>query len=441
MAPPKRQITLKDVQACLSANSTLPYSRLLRELVTTNANSPLKCTPKTAGRFGSVMVTLTKQSPFRYTLKTVSTPARVRDVLLNELETHKEKDPSARFCCPHINDSTDAMSDEDTAKHLINQLPHPTFTAPHCIPDLPCPYLDGISSFPEDDTCSFPAIQTMLSTSVLPAGTPIPLQHQNESTAYCTLLVGSIVWMVWPPTRENLTALQTAYDSCSANPSSAGSILDETAKRLIGGVTFVHNVGEVMRLPPFCIILGQAMKMSAVCKYSVVDASRIVPTLKMLPFIRSWWLMDGAGIERRTKFGSALLDVVEEILNGAFETFKAEEYSVLGAEQRKGVLTDLLEAWDDIIHGFMGILTAERANELKEMMKELLEMVGGVAVTCAICRTSTGMGASLSDHFDNEHWPRSGAGIVEQTLPVDDDNDAVGQFPAGPATLPPSHQG
>jgi hypothetical protein len=88
-----------------------------------------------------------------------------------------------------------------------------------------------------------------MTSCVLPHGMLIPLQHHNETTSFSTLLVGEIIWIIWPPTDHNLKTLQDAYETYAATPHNRHF---NVAEKLLGGRACVQAAREMLKLPPYC---------------------------------------------------------------------------------------------------------------------------------------------------------------------------------------------
>jgi hypothetical protein len=288
----------------------------------------------------------------------------------------------------------------------------------------------GILSFPSD------ALEEMISKSweapeqllratittctVLPRKSHLPLHHSNEGTTITTLLFGFIVWIFWPPTDHNLTILQTMYENIASDHDEAEQ---DTTNNLEGGLIFVQNEREGLRLPPCSIMMGLTTRTSVLATYSEVTAENFIAMLQKLPLLRAWFQTELDGVRKRTEFNAAVLIYLDLLLNGDEED---EERDVLKLSHIVGgPLHTLLTVWDAIKDDMASMMGPADAEAMAKTWETFL--VTAVGRECKICHKKLRNKQKLMRmHFIDKHWPESKGTIrIDSTEGVDDILDGV----------------
>ncbi|KAF2866030.1 hypothetical protein BDV95DRAFT_649511 [Massariosphaeria phaeospora] len=400
--------TLTAVRTALHASPS-PHASSLNSLIDFAQISPLKTnTQAVIARFGPEKIDFPQKgrglSPFDPA--TLPSITELRDILLQDLEqtaqdgtSQPEYFPPPSSCGESDDDDDDDagnISEHDAAADLINHVTDADYETSGVIPHLPSSTLDALCNAGKENWDDV-LFETPTTVSVLSANTPLTLQHHNESTSFSTLLTGTVVYVVWPPTPHNFTVLQDAYDAF------ATSSFDDTAldvsHRLEGGVTFVQSARETLRLPPFCLLRGLATTTAVLATYSIVTADTFVSMLHALPLLTSFWATETHGAAQKTAFGAALLDCLERILACEFE----DEAKVRHPVAPRGPLSALLRAWDGVRHDVFGVLDAETTARMKRAwMAFLVRVVGRNCVLCGrkfMCKRN-----ETRAHFEKTHW-------------------------------------
>lgn len=121
---------------------------------------------------------------------------------------------------------------------------------------------------------------SMTTCIIIPHNNLLPLHHSNEGITTTTLLSGSIVWIIWPPTNHNLSILQTFYESLAQDTDDS---VPDVSRDLEGGIAFFQNEGETLRIPPFCPMMNLATKTSVFATSSTVTVTTYITMLRRLP--------------------------------------------------------------------------------------------------------------------------------------------------------------
>ncbi|KAF2689777.1 hypothetical protein K458DRAFT_290769 [Lentithecium fluviatile CBS 122367] len=400
------------VRAHIKAHSSSPHILLFNNLININQNGPLKCTPNVKQRFGPLESSFPllgkKPSPFA-TFKKQPTVEELQDMLLTEIKRSSEDDEPSFVPPPFCGDEGIVMSGEDAATELVQNLGDPTFKSKGFIPNLECPVLDEMAAKTREKAAGYME-ETPMMCSVFPCDTLIPLQHHNETMSYSTLLLGSILWMIWPPTERNLTLLHRAYDEFAIDPDEEKFNI---ANELTGGVVFVQTASEGLRVPPYCIMLGLATENSVLAKYSLLSATQFTAMLHKLPFLESWWKTEAHGKEKRADFALALLPRIKRILAGDFDPYPPAEFLLTG--QKGGALFELVKGWEQVNSSIASLVDGETAKGIKEVWVDFLCKV--VGRNCALC---TGYlqdkRKEMLAHFQDVHWPKEKVGETSEPM-------------------------
>lgn len=396
-----RIVSLTAVRAVL-ADTNAPAAALFTSLLENGKNSQLRASTVVKERFGFTDADYPqlgkRHSPFRF-LQDLPGPDQLQNLLLEEVLSGAGK--PIYFPPPCSEEEGAAASEVDAAIALINNLRNANYEADGMIPGLPCAHLDQVceGGFEVWDNA---LLETNMSCSVFPSGCIISLQHHDETTSFSTLLIGSIIWMAWPPTEQNLSKLRRAYEAF-------GEHLDsdklDVAHELMGGVACVQSPGEAFRLPPHCIVLGLAREVSVLASYSILTVDQYLYTLRSkLPFLTAWWKTEANGEQKRKDFGAALVARIQHIISGELDMYKPQSYLTMAESERAGPLQALLQAWDEAKDQVVGVLDATHQLALAGTWKAYLTKV--VGRNCAICGKSVQSKArDMGKHFDEAHWP------------------------------------
>lgn len=328
-------------------------------------------------------------------------------LLIDDLQT-------ARRTQGHGNSSVlestgEAEADErDEEMEVLNSLTNGDRTTRGAVAGFLSPSLDDICG---DVKVEYENVlrESMTTATVLPAETLIPVQHSNEGTTFTALLAGSVAWIIWPPTKDNLDILQDAYDAFSEGFD--GTKMD-VSSRLKGGVCLVQSAGECVRIPPFCPIMCLSLKTSILATYSIVTANQLANMLSKLPLLLAWFKTEIDGERKKREFATALLSHLSAILQGAFEESDLKKQRYPYSEE--GPLHTLLHSWDDIKHALAGIVDAVGAEEVILMWDTFLRNAKGRP--CWLCgKNINNELREMRNHFETMHWStEKSAGDAEQ---------------------------
>lgn len=247
------------------------------------------------------------------------------------------------------------------------------------------------------------SLHTSMQTCVIiPCNTLQPLHHSNEGITTTTLLSGSIVWIIWPPTDHNLNILQTAYEDLAKD-------LDETkldvSRDLEGGIAFVQVEGEAVRLPPFCPMLSFSTNTAVLTTSSTVTVDTYIAMLRKMPLLKAWFQTEIDGRRKQNEFISAMLKMLDRILNGEIdlETGELDETHKLTYTE-PGPLHTLLSTWDDEKNDVAAMIGSTDAKVMEDIWSAFL--IGSRGRECKICGKSIHNKLRLMrKHFLDQHWP------------------------------------
>ncbi|KAG9205227.1 hypothetical protein G6514_008804 [Epicoccum nigrum] len=385
-------------------------------LVDNGKNRPYRARPEVRlsfGQYESDHPGLGKKlSPFE-TSKLPSEEA-IRTLLIDDLQAIRRKSSLEDGNATQPPTDTTGLADDELA--LLNGLADPDaeIEGAHIL-SFPSPSLDEIcsdSKFQYDDQIR----ETMTVATVLPRDTLLDLQHSNEGTTFTTLLLGTIVWFVWPPTKHNLSILQKFYEDLTTEPHDTRT---HAANKLEGGVSFVQSTGEAVRVPPFCLVLCLSLKTSVLATYSVVTHTQLASMLSKLPLLVAWFETETDGESKRKDFALAFLAHTTAILEGKFESVDPMQFKYPGPEE--GPLRSLLREWDDIKSSVARLLDPAESEQMITMWNGFLLKASGRK--CWICGDQVrNKPRDLRKHYDIKHWSR-----IENTTANDHDGSHKGK--------------
>ncbi|KAF2016961.1 hypothetical protein BU24DRAFT_490222 [Aaosphaeria arxii CBS 175.79] len=238
--------------------------------------------------------------------------------------------------------------------------------------------------------------------SILPQDATLGLQHNTEAFTYSTLLSGSMVWMIWPPTEHNLATLRNAYDAfAKTHDQDSFKILEKFEY----GVTFVQKAGDGLRIPPFTPMLALTMEPCVLAKYQVITKDSFFACLEKLPLYMSYWATEPLGAQMKAEFGRGIVSAIAEILTGAFD--RIDLNTMRNPIKEKSNILTLLRTWDNVKMGLIGIMDPETKKRLKHVWVTFLTRT--TTQRCLICggavrrdRPGHEEGHFSRFHFENE---------------------------------------
>lgn len=355
-----------------------------------------------------------KLSPFD--ASKLPSPKHLQKLLANDLQRVRQQ--FSHYTNQVFYDSEESMTNnQGTEKDRID------FELLNSLTDTANTTSNGILSFPSsllDDICGDTKVdydnvlrESITNAIVFARSTLLSLEHSNEGTTFTTLLAGTIAWLIWPPTEQNLDILQSSYEAFSES-------FDHTkmnvADQLEGGVCFVQTVGEAIRIPPFCPMLCLSLETSVLATYSVVTVDQLDGILRKLPLLQAWFGTEIDGERKRLDLITVLLNHLSSVLQGRFEPTDITRHKYPYVQ--KGPLHSLLNRWDHVKSNLARMLSSADTERVKGSWGDFLRNTRGKE--CWIC----GMDIrnklrNSSRHFEAKHWPveRNAETLEHQHLP------------------------
>jgi hypothetical protein len=184
----------------------------------------------------------------------------VHDICLRDLPEAREYlgERLLYFAPSGTADDAAETSMEDASMQILNSLTDKRLDATGGIVSFPSEALQDMA-FQSWEAPEQLLHATMTTCTVLPRDTRLQLHHSNEGTTITTLLLGSMIWIFWPSTDHNLLVLQTVYENITSD---GDKVKQDALNNLEGGLTFVQNEREALRLPPHSIMTGLTAKTS-----------------------------------------------------------------------------------------------------------------------------------------------------------------------------------
>jgi hypothetical protein len=363
-----------------------------------------------------------KQAPSG--LRKAHSTKALRDMCLRELPEAREY-LGHRLLCFAQSDIASGSADskeEAAGMQTINSLVDTNVAATGTIVSFPSETLEELS---KDLGPPNHLLRTSMATcTVLPNNTFLPLHHSNEGTTIATQLSGSIVWAVWPPTDNNLHTLQTAYEGFAEDP---GAINPGIANSLEGGIIFVQNEGDGLRLPPFTLVTGLATTTSVLASHSHVTGEDFIGMLQKLPLLKAWFQTELDGQRKQSEFNASCLLYLDLILNGDSED--EDRNSMKLPVTKNGLLSTLLKVWDNIKNDLAAMMGPADGKTMENIWEAFLTEAAGRE--CPLCSKRVTR-ILRKEHFLTRHWPEvKEADRKDSMEAVEDSNVSEGTVSAG----------
>lgn len=246
---------------------------------------------------------------------------------------------------------------------------------------------------------------SMTTCTILPSKTYLPLHHSNEGTTVTTLLVGSIVWIIWPPIKSNHRSLQTMYENLAR-----GHEMDiDFTSDLEGGMIFVQTEGDGLRIPPHSLMMALATSTSVLATYSDVDVENFISMLHKLPLWRAWHQTELNGDRKQSEFNATVLRILDLLLNGSPDGKDIEDpetmlFDHLRLSRAKGGLLDtLFRTWDHVKNDLAAMMGPADHKTMEDIWESFLDEI--VNRECRICgRQIYNKEKPMRKHFIENHW-------------------------------------
>lgn len=336
------------------------------------------------------------------------------DILVGEVggdEENEDQERTVVFFPPQ----EDEAADRAAAVELIKNIANKELATDGCLVDFSSPTLTALYKSSEERT-EHSIFSVPPTTSILPRGYFIPLQQQNEAKTTTTLLTGTILWIIWPPTKHNLDTLQNAYKIFAKDFDAEK--LNDVALELETGVSFVVTAGVTVHCSPFCPIMGLVTETAVLSKYSIVTTDSFLTLCRQIPFLKTFWRTECSPKHKQKEFGKALVDCFTIILEGEFDHLGENELKWPIKEE--GPLLEVLKAWNEIKENVVGVLDREQREDMEEMWKKLVNSTKTIA--CLICGARD---TKRSGHFVRKHWV-----IVDDRVEEDEAENGLGEYAA-----------
>jgi hypothetical protein len=393
--------SLVAVRAALKISDS-QHATTFRSLMDTGRLVPYKSKEKARQKLGSKAVDYPtlgkKQTPSG--LRKPHSDKKLQEMCLRDLPEAREYFGDRLLYFAHSGDADSSVrpSDDVAGLQTINSLTDVELAATGTIVTFPSETLETLLI--QDWEAPANLLRASMATcTVLPNNTLLPIHHSNESTTITTLLSGSIVWIIWPPTDHNLRTLQTAYEHSAED-------LDESkltiADSLEGGTIFVQTEGDGLRLPPFSLMTGLATTTSVLATYSHVTVENFISMLQKLPLLKAWFHTEVEGGRKQTEFNASVLLYLDLMLNGDPDN---EERDNIKLPTNKSVLLDtLLSVWDNIKDDLAAMMGPADRKTMENIWGEFLTMA--VGRECRLCGKRFPKNARRK-HFIGSHWPKA----------------------------------
>jgi hypothetical protein len=324
----------------------------------------------------------------------------LREICLRELPEAREYLGNRLLCFARSGNADGSVGpgEEVAGMQTINSLTDVELAATGTIVTFPSETLEELWS--KDWKAPDNLLRASMATcTVLPNDTLLPLHHSNEGTTITTLLSGSIVWVIWPPTEHNLRTLQAAYEEFAEDLNENKLNIAESLK---GGTIFVQSEGEGLRLPPFSLMTGLATTTSVLATHSHVTDEDFVSMLQKLPLLKAWFQTELDGGRKQAEFNALLLLYLDLMLNGDPDNEDRDNMKL--TFKKGGLLDKLLRVWENIKVDLAAMMGPADRQTMKYVWEAFL--TAGSHRECRLCSNRIPKYLRKT-HFIERHWPES----------------------------------
>ncbi|KAH7090739.1 hypothetical protein FB567DRAFT_520542 [Paraphoma chrysanthemicola] len=341
-------------------------------------------------------------------LRKTPSPQKLQEICLRDLPEARKHYGDQLVYCPRFDaDSTDsagagnadATIEEEIALRTINGLTGTDSGGDSTIVTFPSESLEELCSQgyePPDNLLR----ASMTTCTILPQNTLLPLHHSNEGTTLTTLLSGSVIWIIWPPTNQNVNTLRTAYENFAATFDE--SKLDVTSE-LEGGMTFVQTVGDGLRIPPFCAMMCLSTTTSVFATYSSITVEDFISTLHKLPLLRAWFQTELNGARKQADFNASVLLFLDLMLNGDPDDEDRDQFKLPDTQGR--LLHQILSTWDEVKDDLAALMGPADHKTMENIWGAYL--ISAKGRECRIChKLIRNKQKLMKAHFVAAHWSK-----------------------------------
>ena len=334
----------------------------------------------------------TRKSPFGR-LHTVSELCKILKDSMEEFE-YVETTPS----------SGSHEKDKKAALELIDNLDDPSYGRQIAILGLECSQLHQDMKTSSAKLPGTVHEEEILVCDVTPCGDIRALDF-NEGHEINILNHGKKIWFVYAPTEHNLKAISRPSDSGTADNSALDFV---TLQMMEGGMFFVQNAGETVRIPPFCPGFVFSLETSTCSYWQVLTAPKIPLRLKNIAFSSTQLAKRSEAAQQndRPEFAEELLSSIEIAFRNDLEDYNCD-----------AIVTEIIDMWgniEDELHAQARISNSkdwgEKIGDL--WAKHTLMDNKKSNQKCSLCdrdwkwynKSYSMLEDTLRDHFLKEHW-------------------------------------
>ncbi|KAF2794553.1 hypothetical protein K505DRAFT_360987 [Melanomma pulvis-pyrius CBS 109.77] len=328
----------------------------------------------------------------------VSVPPYLMKILLRD----SAKDNNINFS------SAQSLGDVDVAaaEELIENLQEYAYRGNGTVIRLLCPKLESVL---DQQPLKEPGMAFEIKSEVIamPFGGTLNLVHSEMANwIQDHALTGIKVWVVYPPSVQNLGQMGLYYERVSQ-----GNELNhfETCKSLQGGVTILQKPGQKVWIPPFCptVVLALTTCTSFSTRFAMVDGT--LQKLQNIPLLRAKSLRNRT--EKKQKEEQRLLarqicKELQTILTEDEEGVDPHKIIILIAGQWEQLKDDLRLLLQD------GVVEGKKRIKPKSILKFWARGILKLGLKeCPICEIHVGDVKKrnwLVEHFLQHHWEPSG---------------------------------
>lgn len=249
---------------------------------------------------------------------------------------------------------------------LINNIDNPRYRAPGAVFYLLSPEFERIYQYtpdwPEDGILD----TSQLDINVSPGDNVLDMDFSDTYT-HSTLITGSKIWLVFPPTPNNMAVLQAHYNTLSNRTEDhALDFALDHARDFESGIILIQRSGQTLFLPPFWMATALSVQPTVSATFRIATAIEFGERIKQLGNFRLTNRLHLANDTQQVQqslssFANELIEHLRAILEDNFpecnlnqviinicrgyETFRDDLRRVLEAIEDKTIVQGLEDKW------------------------------------------------------------------------------------------------
>lgn len=233
-----------------------------------------------------------------------------------------------------------------------------------------------------------------------PTGDGYDLMH-CEAYALNTLVSGTKVFVIFPPTPSNLDTLREKWEALAKVDDFYSTPFWE---RMEGGIALIQRAGETLIVPPFCPYISCSLETSVSAEYWIVTAKKIHLRMENTRLTLAQNNCEPAAVRdvKLIQRCDSIQTALHMILDEAVENFDSIR-TIIKMCQIWPQVKDEIRAMCEAIEDQKTRVTI--IDKFRRMWTQFLEKKKKKSGKCRLCSLPVkSMTMTLAEHFVTDHW-------------------------------------